>query len=234
MKSTEESQQSSPAPGDNAPFTQKHTIVFVPRWAVLIGILAIGILYLALPERLTVGPSWLLLAIEVALLIPLIYIWMARRPIQHLTVRLLAFAILAVATAGLAVSIGLLIYTLPNVTNKEAALLLRSAALLWCTNILVFGLWYWEVDGGGAHKRQHMGHQAADFMFPQQADGNKTGWVPEFVDYLFVAFTGATALSPADTYPLTRRAKLLMMIEAILSLTVIVVLAARAINILGS
>jgi uncharacterized membrane protein len=233
MKSTEESQQSSPAPTDNTSFSHTHTIVFVPRWAVLIGILAIGILYLALPQRLTVGPSWLLLAIEVALLIPLIIIWMTRRPIPHLTIRLLAFAILAVATAALAASIGLLINILPNVTNKEAGLLLRSAALLWCTNILVFALWYWEVDGGGPHRRQHTGHQAADFMFPQQVDGNKTGWVPEFVDYLFVAFTGATALSPADTYPLTRRAKLLMMIEAMLSLTVIILLAARAINILG-
>jgi hypothetical protein len=78
------------------------------------------------------------------------------------------------------------------------------------------------------------GHQAADFMFPQQADGNETGWVPEFVDYLFVAFTGATALSPTDTFPLTRPAKLLMMTEAMLSLIIIVLLAARAVNILGS
>ena len=71
-------------------------------------------------------------------------------------------------------------------------------------------------------------------MFPQQVDGNKTGWAPQFVDYLFVAFTGATALSPADTFPLTRKAKTLMMIEAMLSIIIIILLAARAVNILGS
>ena len=140
---------------------------------------------------------------------------------------------LAVVTAGLAASIVLLVNVLINGSTK-GIFLLRSAAVLWVTNILVFALWYWEVDCGGPHKRHKSGHQAADFMFPQQADGNKTGWVAEFVDYLFVAFTAATALSPADTFPLTRRAKLLMMAEAILSLVIIVLLAARAVNILGS
>ncbi len=71
-------------------------------------------------------------------------------------------------------------------------------------------------------------------MFPQQTEGNKTGWAPRFLDYLFLAFTGATALSPADTFPLTRPAKALMMIEALLSMTIIVLLAARAVNIVGS
>ncbi len=113
-------------------------------------------------------------------------------------------------------------------------ILLRSAALLWGFNILVFALWYWEIDGGGPYKRHLAGHQATDFMFPQQADGNKTGWVSHFFDYLFLAFTGATALSPADTYPLTPLAKALMMMEAVLSMTIIVLLAARAVNILGS
>jgi hypothetical protein len=135
-------------------------------------------------------------------------------------------------TAGLAISIALLVITLP--TNRHANTLLSSAALLWCSNILVFALWYWEIDGGGPHRRLHSGHQASDLMFPQQLDGNKAGWVPQFVDYLFVAFTGATALSPTDTYPLTRKAKTLMMIEAMLSIIIIILLAARAINILGS
>jgi hypothetical protein len=112
--------------------------------------------------------------------------------------------------------------------------LLGSAAVLWSVNILVFALWYWEIDGGGPAKRHQSGHQAADFMFPQQVNGNDGSWAPHFLDYLFVAFTGATALSPTDTFPLTRPAKTLMMIEALLSLTVIGLLAARAVNILGS
>ena len=233
MKSTNESQHSTPDTTGNEAGRDKHTVIFNLRWAVIIGILAIGFLYLALPESLTFGPSWLLLAIEVVLLIPLIFVGITRRPMPHITLRLFALAVLVVVTAGLAASIALLVYELLYEKVKPN-FLLRSATLLWCTNILVFALWYWEVDGGGPHKRHKSGHQAADFMFPQQADGNKTGWVAEFVDYLFVAFTAATALSPADTFPLTRRAKLLMMAEAILSMVIIVLLAARAVNILGS
>ena len=233
MKSTNEFQHSTPGTADNKVAPHKHTVIFNPRWAVITGILAIGFLYLALPENLTFGPSWLLLAIEAVLLIPLIFVVMTHRPIPHITLRLFAFSVLAVVTAGLAASIVLLVNTVINGSTK-GSFLLRSAALLWITNILVFALWYWEFDGGGPHKRHKSGHQAADFMFPQQADGNKTGWVPEFVDYLFVAFMGATALSPADTLPLSRPAKLLMVTEAMLSLIIIVLLAARAVNILGS
>ena len=203
-----------------------------PRWAAVIGTLAIGLLYLALPSHLTFGPSWLLLLIEVVLLLPLLFSWITHRPLPHLTIRILTLAILAAVTLSLIASVGLLIYTLPG--NKQASVLLRSAALLWVANILVFALWYWEIDGGGPHKRRLSGHKAADLMFPQQVDGNKSGWVPHFVDYLFVAFTGSTALSPTDTYPLTPPAKMLMMIQAIISMTVIVLLAGRAVNILGS
>lgn len=124
----------------------------------------------------------------------------------------------------------LFILTLP--TDKHATNLLRSTALLWFFNILVFALWYWEIDGGGPWKRHLSGHHAADFLFLQQVNG--ASWAPHFLDYLFVAFTGATALSPADTYPLTRRAKVLMMIEAVLALALIGILVARAVNILGS
>src|SRR5437588_8083810 len=233
MKSTNESQHSTPGTADNEAAPYKHTVIFNPRWAVITGILAIGFLFLALPEGLTFGPSWLLLAIEAVLLIPLIFVGLTRRPIPHITLRLFAFSVLAVVTLALAASIVLLVNALITGSTK-GIFLLRSAAVLWVTNILIFALWYWEVDGGGPHKRHKSGHQAADFMFPQQADGNKTGWVAEFVDYLFVAFTAATALSPADTFPLTRRAKLLMMAEAILSMVIIVLLAARAVNILSS
>jgi len=203
----------------------------IPRWAAAIGTLTIGFLYLALPQELTFGPSWLLLVLETVLLLPLLYSWTTHRPLPHITIRILTLAILGVVTLGLAGSIALLIYTLPG--NKQASVLLRSAGLLWCSNILVFALWYWEIDGGGPHKRRLSGHKAADLMFPQQVDGNTTCWIASFIDYLFVAFTGATALSPTDTYPLTPRAKMLMMIEAIFSLIIIVLLAARAVNILG-
>lgn len=214
------------------PLSPHHRHVFTPKWAAVIGALAIGVLYLALPGHLTFGPSWIPLALEILLFIPLIFSWATRRPLKQRTIRLLALLLLGVVTTGLAISITLLVITLP--TNRQASTLLSSAALLWCSNILVFALWYWEIDCGGPHQRFHSDHQAVDLMFPQQIDGNKTGWAPQFVDYLFVAFTGATALSPTDTYPLTRKAKALMMIEAMLSIIIIILLAARAVNILGS
>ncbi len=225
-KSINESQQSISDPSNhNSPHHSYYREILISRWTAILAALAIGVLYLALPEYLTIGPNWLLLVVIAVLIIPFFFI----RKLPHITIRLFALALLAVVTLGLAGSIALLIYRLPKTT--VGSILLRSAGLLWLSNILVFALWYWEIDGGGPHKRHEMNHQAADFMFPQQADGNKTGWVPHFADYLFVAFTGSTALSPTDTFPLTRRAKLLMMLEAILSLIIIILLAARAVNI---
>src|SRR5260370_9909229 len=120
----------------------------------------------------------------------------------------------------LAIGVAFLIISWP--VDKHATNVLRSAALLWSYNILIFALWYWEIDGGGPLKRQLSGHQAADFMFPQQVNGNPGGWAPHLLDYLFLAFTGATSLSPPDTHPLPQPTQALMIEEAILSLIVIV------------
>jgi len=103
---------------------------------------------------------------------------------------------------------------------------------IWAMNVLVFGVWYWETDGGGPATRHRNGHRAVDFQFPQQMGGDPGRWKPGFVDYVFLAFCSATALSPADTMPLTRQAKLLMMAEALISMTVLVVLVGRSVNIL--
>ena len=202
--------------------------VVVPSVAALIAILLTGLLYLALPPNVIIGPNWLLLVVEGAFVVPLIIDLLTAWELSHTARRILVLVPLCVSTLALLVGVALLILTLP--TDRHATNLLRSAALLWFFNIMVFALWYWELDGGGPWKRHLSGHHATDFLFPQQADGKS--WAPQFLDYLFVAFTGATALSPADTYPLTRLAKALMMIEAVLSLTVIVILVARAVNIL--
>ncbi|HLZ80665.1 MAG TPA: hypothetical protein VKP04_03475 [Ktedonobacteraceae bacterium] len=230
MQPVNETQRTTSDTTDNAYEAREKEVKTITRWAALAGALAIGILYLALPEKLTFGPNWLLLVIEAVLLLPFLLASIFRHPLRYITGRVTGLTLLGVVTVGLAGSIALLIYTLPT---EKGVVLLRSAALLWCTNILVFALWYWEIDGGGPRKRLNSGHQATDFMFPQQVDGNSTKWMAHFVDYLFLAFTGATALSPADTYPLTRPAKALMMIEAVLSMIIIVLLAARAVNIYG-
>ena len=201
----------------------------VPSLAALVGILLTGLLYLVLPPNLIIGPNWLLLVVEGVFVVPLVIDIVTAWDLSHTARRLLVLVPLGVSTVALIAGVALFVLTLP--ADRHATNLLRAGALLWCFNILVFALWYWEVDGGGPWKRHLAGHRAADFLFPQQAAGQS--WVPHFLDYLFVAFTGATALSPADTYPLTRLAKGLMMVEAVLSLAVVGILIGRAVNILG-
>jgi uncharacterized membrane protein len=198
-------------------------------WAALAGALLVGLLYAILPEQFRFGPSWVPLVVEIVVAIPIMFSLLTKRTLTLRFHRTLTLTMLGLVTAILATGIISLIVALPGIQNGRA--ILEPAVLLWCANILVFSLWYWEIDGGGPVKRHKSGHKAADFMFPQQVDGNTTGWVPLYVDYLFLAFTGATALSPADTYPLTRSAKGLMMVEAILSMLIIVLLVGRAVNI---
>lgn len=233
MNQTNETQNTQPSVASEAPALERMS----PKWAALIGAFLFGVLYALLPDYIAIGPTWLPLAIEVLLLIPisLLFIRYRRRPLPGMggPIRILLFALLGVVTLALIIGVALMIKTLPNETQAQSIQLLRTGALLWLSNILVFGLWYWETDGGGPHKRFKTGHQAADFMFPQQVDGNTRGWEPHFFDYLFLAFTGATAFSPTDTYPLTGKAKMLMMVEAMIALVISVVLIGRAINILG-
>ncbi|HEU5198675.1 MAG TPA: hypothetical protein VFU32_03505 [Ktedonobacterales bacterium] len=194
------------------------------------GALLIGVLYGVLPETLTIGPNWLLLVIEAVLLAPVLIMGaILRRAMPYRMARGLALGLLAVVTAALIGSVILLITHLGEF--QRAAQLLPSAAMVWGINILVFATWYWEIDGGGPRSRLIAGHQAADFQFPQQLGGNTSGWAPGFIDYLFLAFCSATALSPADTMPLARRAKLLMMCQALISLLILLLLVARAVNI---
>jgi len=195
------------------------------------GALLVGVLYLALPSEVTRVPSWLLLVVEALLLAPpFVAALFLERALPYPMARGLAFGLLAVLTAALIGSVTLLVSQLGgHITGRE---LIRPAGLLWASNVLIFAIWYWETDGGGPRNRFAAGHQAADFKFPQQDGGNPTGWAPGFVDYLFLAFCTATALSPADTVPLARRAKLLMMAEAVISGLILVLLIARSINII--
>ena len=205
----------------------------VPHWPAIIAILADACLYLALPPALSVGPPWLLLAVVVFLLIPIVIAhWRGNMGIT----RVLTLVANGVITAAMIASLGFLIEGLPK--HREASeALLRSAVGLWLTNILVFALWYWRLDGGGPHERARAkGMPNSAFLFPQmlQQEGGKTrgDWSPQFVDYLFLAFNTSTAFSPTDTAVLSRGAKLGMMAQALVSLAIIVLIAARAVNIL--
>ena len=157
--------------------------VVVPGVTAFLAILLTGLLYLVLPENLTIGPNWLLLVVEGVFVVPLFIDLLTAWNLSHRVRRLLVLVPLAVSTLALAVGVALFVFTLP--TNTHATNLLRTAALLWAFNILIFALWYWEVDGGGPWKRHLTGYRAIDFLFPQQATGGH--WAPHFLDYLFVA-----------------------------------------------
>lgn len=208
-----------------------------PRWPAVVALLAVGGLYLAVPESLSVGPRWLLLIVVGALLIPTIVTH--QRGHTHWN-QIFGFLATGAVTLAMLGSLTLLVLALPQ--HKEKATdLLRSAGALWMTNVLVFALWYWRLDAGGPNQRDlKAGHTDGAFLFPQMAMDddvkratNQTDWSPSFVDYLFLAFNTSTALSPTDTAVLSRWAKFLTMIQALISLTIIALLAARAVNILS-
>lgn len=202
-----------------------------PRWPALVAMFAAGCVYLALPEPLSVGPSWLLLAIVGILLIPLTVSYCRG---DHVVARILTFLANGAITLALIASLIFLIYGMAHHSNT-ATTLLRAASTLWFTNILVFALWYWKLDAGGPLKRESaVDRSASDFLFPQMltAEGHSSSWSPHFIDYLFLAFNTSTAFSPTDTAVLSRWAKLLTMLQALISLTIVVLLASRAVNIL--
>ena len=207
-----------------------------PRWPAWIAILAVGLLYTALPPYLIVGPRWLFLVIVLLLLLPIIITHFRD---HHLLNRVFGLSVTSVVTLGLVVSVFMLIRALPEHLQSPTELLL-SAASLWLTNILVFAVWYWRLDAGGPHGRdQRAGHSDGAFLFPQMTRppetptaANPKQWSPNFVDYLFLAFNTSTAFSPTDVPVLARWAKIMMMLQSLISLTVIALLAARAVNIL--
>jgi uncharacterized membrane protein len=193
--------------------------------------LLVGGINVVMPASVVLGPRWLLVVIEVVLLLPVVIAAISVRiSLPYHVARVLALVLLVVLAASLVASLALLVTHIPELAGYT---LLQSGGLLWIANVLVFASWYWETDGNGPPMRLENQYSAADFQFPQQENGNPTNWAPGFVDYLFLAFCTATALSPADTVPLTRRAKVLMMLQAAISMLIIVLLVARSVNIIG-
>jgi len=201
----------------------------VPRWPATIALLVVAGLLALVSDQITLGPSWLPLAVILALFIPLTLASLRER---HDWRRRLAFIALGTVTVAVAASTAFLIRQV-IAGAVTAPSLLTGAGAIWVANLGTFALWYWEIDGGGPGERRRDGHISTDFLFPQFQIGDGTssgGWWPGFVDYLFVAFNASTAFSPTDTLILSRRAKGLMMIQTLISLITIAVIAARAIN----
>jgi hypothetical protein len=202
-----------------------------PRWPAALAILATGGLYFVIPAKLRFGEEWLLLVIVSALLVPTVLTYQTGRDRLN---RIFAYIVLGILTASMIGSLSLLITRLLSHADPPQELL-RAAAVLWVTNILVFASWYWRLDAGGPNERdRRKAHDDGAFLFPQMItpwDSDKN-WRPGFVDYLFLAFNTSTAFSPTDVPVLSRWAKVMMMVQASISLVTVALLAARAVNIL--
>ncbi len=201
----------------------------VPRWPAAVALLAIGASYVALSEDVTVGPRAWLPGLMTVLVVPLMS---AHARGHYRLARRISFVLIVAVTISVALSVFLLVTTLPG-RQASALSVLVDAALIWASNAVTFAVWYWEIDGGGPAQRRMDAHTSEDFLFPQMAqqDGKEaTGWSAAFVDYLFLAFNTSTAFSPTDTAVLSRRAKVLTMVQSLLSLVVVLVLVGWAIN----
>jgi uncharacterized membrane protein len=200
-----------------------------PRWPAFVAMLAAGGVYFSLPERLSVGPGWGLLAVILVLMVPIAV--SNRRGDFHITRPLVLIANGAI-TVGMITSLVWLIKDIPQHLDPPMALL-RAAVALWITNIVVFALWYWKFDAGGPSRRDaRTGRLKSSFLFPQMLneEGRDPDWSPQFMDYLFLAFNTSTAFSPTDTAVLARWAKAGTMLQSLISLAIVVLLAARAVN----
>ncbi len=205
-----------------------------PFWPAQATILAAIGLQLLLPARLTIGPSWLIPSLEGALLIGMFMATPNQLEHEHPQRRRVALGLTAFVSAANIFSLGALTHFLlhHNVANGRG--LVVSGVLIWLTNFLIFGLWYWEMDRGGPGRRA-AGHDGPpDFLFPQMNDDRiqPANWRPQFIDYLYVGLTNAAAFSPTDTMPLTPMAKSIMGIQSIVSIVTIGLIVSRAVNIL--
>ena len=201
----------------------------MPRWPAAVALLAIGASYLALSGYVTIGPTVWLPGLMAVLVVPL----MGSHTRGHYRLaRAISFVLIGAATVSVALSAFLLIGTLPG-RGATASSVLVDAALIWSCNVVTFAVWYWEIDGGGPAERRTSAHASEDFLFPQvdrQEVREAADWAPSFLDYLFLAFNTSAAFSPTDTPVLSRRAKVLTMVQSVLSLVVVIVLVGWAVN----
>lgn len=208
-----------------------------PFWPAQATILAAIVLQFTVPARLTIGPVWLIPSLEGALLIGMSFASPRELEHEHRVRRAVAIGLTAFVGAANVYSLAALTHYLlhHNIESKQADELIVAGVLIWLTNFLIFGLWYWELDRGGPGKRA-AGHDGPpDFLFPQMSDDKiePIDWRPQFIDYLYVSLTNATAFSPTDTMPLTGRAKSIMGVQSLVSLVTLGLIVARAVNILN-
>lgn len=205
-----------------------------PYWPVQATVLAAILLQLSLPDRLTAGPSWLTPGLEGLLVVGLVLASPKELEYEHPGRRRWAIILTALVSAANLYSLVALSKFLLHSHPSNGRELIISGMLIWLTNFLIFGLWYWELDRGGPGRRAAGRDGPPDFFFPQMSDDRiqPRDWRPRFLDYEYVSLTNATAFSPTDTMPLSSWSKVLMGIQSLVSLVTIGLIVARAVNIL--
>ncbi|HVC88070.1 MAG TPA: hypothetical protein VNC40_11665 [Gaiellaceae bacterium] len=208
-----------------------------PRWPSALAVLAAVGLYATLPDKLVPGPAYVRYVVPVlflAVLVPLAVTAPHRHVEESGRRRRAAMTLTALITLANVIALAFLVHQLIYVNGVAGRALLYGAFDIWTTNVIAFALWYWELDGGGPPRRLAEPKAPRDFAFMQMTDPEVAapGWHPRFVDYLYLSFTNASAFSPTDTMPLTRWAKLAMLVQSAVSLLTLLLVAARAVNIL--
>lgn len=207
------------------------------RWLAGIAVVAVVVLVVLLPGRISLYPAWVPYALGVVMIVPMAGAALTAgkgrwETMERITTVFFFVIVVGGAPALLFNLVQAMVTRASEVTGLE---LLTSSIGIWVANVLAFSLLYWQLDRGGPGARESLERVQPDWQFPQTGcpDDVPAGWQPTFVDYLFLGYSTATAFSPTDALPLTSRAKLLMMLESTISLVTIVVVASRAINILG-
>jgi hypothetical protein len=203
---------------------------------VLLALVATIALQMAIPPRLTLVPRWPLIVLELLLIIVLVVLNPIRLTRRTRLGRVASLTLLAAITFDNTCSAALLDgKIITGKVSNDAAVLLGSGAAIFITNVIAFGIWYWELDRGGPLTRCHVNRPHPDFQFPQMANPELAhrDWAPMFVDYLYVSVTNVMAFSPTDTMPLARWAKVMMTLQAMVAVSTVALVFARAVNVLG-
>jgi len=203
-----------------------------PRWPMALAVVLAIAFQLGTPHEGQLAGWWVFPALELVLLVVMIARDPGRIDTPSRAARRVTIALIAVMTAGVLFGASRLVYEILSGSELAATDLLGRGAAVWLTNIIVFSLWFWEFDRGGPVARAANTGRPASFAFPENATPELAApdWAPTYPDYLYLAFTNATAFSPTDTLPVRMWAKMLMMLQAMASLAIAICVIARAIN----
>ncbi len=205
-----------------------------PLWPAQVALLAIIALQFSLVHRLIVGPRLLLPVPEALLLLGLAVASPRELESEHRVRRASALGLTLLVTAANIYSLAVLAHYLLHSHVHEGRGLIVSGVVIWLTNVIIFGLWYWEIDRGDPGRRAAGNDGAPGFLFPQMSDDaiHPPNWRPKFIDYLYVSLTNAAAFSPTDTMPLSGGTKSMMGVQSLVSLVTLGLIVSRAVNIL--